>query len=150
MRPRRGMDQSQRKDQSDPGRDRGTGTAHDRIVDELRLLLDAVAQCAEEYLGGRAEATAECRDAPPASCGWCPLCAVVTLLRGQRPDVRFVEQLAAAVTLLRQSLAEPYEEPPQPDPPERAPDFKVQRINVRRVDGRILREQATAGKGPGC
>lgn len=146
------MDQSRETDQ--PGRDGGSA-AHDRIADELRLLLDAAAQRAEEYLNSRSDAAADGRSDAPASCGWCPLCTVVALLRGQRPDLRFVEQLAAVITLLRQSFAESYERPSPPDHAEDNPDsdndtdIKVQRISVQRVNGRVLRE-TTAGKGHGC
>lgn len=161
------MDQWREKDH--PGRDDGSATAHDRIVDEFRLLLDAVAHRVEEYLNSRSEA-ADGRGEFSASCGWCPLCTVVALLRGQRPDLRLVEQVAAAITLLRQSLAEPYERQAPPDQPNMAPDAdpadadpagtdpeaapetdparetKVQRISVRRVSGRVLSETTTAGK----
>lgn len=119
--------------------------AHDRIIGELRLLLDAVAQRADEYLSSRAETA----PVSSSSCGWCPLCTAVSVLRGQRADLRVVEQLAAAVTVIRQLLAEPQEAPPQPDPPDPAPEVKVQHIDIRRVDGHILHEQAGA-EGRGC
>lgn len=162
------MDQWWEKDH--PGGDGGSATAHDRIVDEFRLLLDALAHRAEEYLTSRSEA-ADGRGEFSASCGWCPLCTVVALLRGQRIDLRLVEQVAAAIILLRQSLAEPYERQASPDQadmtpdadpadtdpadtdPETAPETdpapetKVQRISVRRVSGRVLPETTTAGEG---
>jgi hypothetical protein len=123
-----------------------SGADHDRIIDELRLLLDAVAQRADEYLSKRAETAA--MSSP--SCGWCPLCTVVAMLRDQRPDLRLVEQLAAVVTVIRQLLAEPQGEPPQPDPPEPAPEAKAQRIDIQRVGGRVLRDQVAAREGRGC
>lgn len=131
-----------------PGDTRGgareAGTDHERIIGELRLLLAALAQRADEYLSSRAEA------ASAPSCGWCPLCTVVELVRDQRPEFRLVEQLAAAVAVIRQTLAEPQDETPQPDPPDPAPDVKVQRINLQRVGGNILRGQAGVGEGRGC
>ncbi|GAA4614110.1 hypothetical protein GCM10023108_17410 [Saccharopolyspora hordei] len=108
----------------------GTGK-HEQLVEELRLLLDALAGRAEEYLRGcgtRAEAEER-------GCGWCPLCAAVALVRGRRPELN--DQLLGIVQLLRQAVADPEPEPAQP---ERAPEepTKVQRIHVRRVGGTVL------------
>lgn len=131
------------------------GADHERVVNELRLLLDAVAQRADEYLSRRAETTAT----SSASCGWCPLCTIVSMLRGQRTDLRLVEQMAAVVTVIRQLLAEPQDEsrqsdasrsdPPEPASDVPAPDVRVQRINIQRVGGRVLRGQVGASDGPG-
>lgn len=122
------------------------GEPHDRIVAELRLLLDSLAQRAEEYLRSRAGTEGE--ETAAHSCGWCPLCTAVAALRAQWPDRKIAEQLVTVVTLLRQLLIEPQDEPSQPDPPEQ--DIKVQRIAVRRVGGRVLHGQATTTEGRGC
>lgn len=44
----------------------------------------------------------------PIACGWCPLCAVVAVARGERPElsVRALEQAAQMVALLRAVLAD--------------------------------------------
>ncbi|MFR9729188.1 hypothetical protein ACL03H_08170 [Saccharopolyspora sp. MS10] len=127
----------------------------DRVVEEFRLLLDAAAWRAEEYLRGAGgaehaqHAAPEDERRPGASCGWCPVCAIAALLRGERPELssRLIEQLAGLVELLRDSLAE-HRAPPGPAaerPGEPAAESKVQRIDVRRVRGR-----AAASGEPGC
>ncbi|SFS67743.1 hypothetical protein [Saccharopolyspora flava] len=110
---------------------------HDRLLEELRLLLDALAGKAEEYLRG-------CEQTPErgeAGCGWCPLCAAMALARGQRPELH--DQLLGIVQLLRQALIEhsgtaanetPADEETEPEEP------KVQRIQVERVSGPVLAE----------
>lgn len=107
---------------------------HDRLLEELRLLLDAMAGKAEEYLRG-------CEQEPKqgeAGCGWCPLCAAMALARGQRPELS--DQLLGIVQQLRQALADHAEhterEPEEPEPQEP----KVQRIQVQRVAGPVLAE----------
>ncbi|WP_243789208.1 hypothetical protein [Saccharopolyspora gloriosae] len=137
-------------------------TGRDRVSEEFRLLLDAAAWRAEEYLRGvggaehsahaehssaeRPEAgrSDEQRAGSATTCGWCPICAVATLLRGERPELtsRLTEQLAGLIDLLRESLAEhrrPHAEPAaEPGGPGAAEPGapKVQRIDVRRVRGR--------------
>jgi hypothetical protein len=126
----------------------------DQIIDELRQLLDAAAVRAEEYLHDRCAAMAASEDARDASCGWCPVCAVVSIMRGQRPELtaRLAEHLAVLVALLRELLAEHQGNPsaPPPDSPEPATETKVQHIDVRRVNGHVLRETGTATEGCGC
>nr|WP_228045963.1 hypothetical protein [Saccharopolyspora sp. HNM0983] len=115
------------------------------MLDELRELLDTISGRAEDYL--RACASAE-GDEPPGGCGWCPVCAAVALLGGQRSEAaeRLVQQLVAAVRALRGLLAEqaagsaPTGEPtagPAGAPTEPRAE-RVQPIDVRRVDGRVL------------
>ncbi|RRO14887.1 hypothetical protein EIL87_19400 [Saccharopolyspora rhizosphaerae] len=108
---------------------------HDRLLEELRLLLDALAGRAEEYLRG-------CEREPrqgETGCGWCPLCAAVALARGQRPELS--DQLLGIVQVLRQALVDhaehaTAEQPEEPEPEEP----KVQRIQVQRVAGPVLAE----------
>ncbi|RKT82465.1 hypothetical protein SAMN05421805_12238 [Saccharopolyspora antimicrobica] len=105
---------------------------HDQLVEELRLLLDALAGKAEEHLRGCAPRAED----EERGCGWCPLCAAVALVRGQRPELN--DQLLGIVQLLRQAMAEPEPQPaeePEPDAP-----AKVQRIRVQRVGGTVLDE----------
>ncbi|WP_442788359.1 hypothetical protein [Amycolatopsis sp. NBC_01286] len=84
---------------------------------------------------------------PEASaCGWCPLCAIVAVVRGERPEfaARLLEQLAQLVALLRAVLADRWEPDegvhmpgfrPAPRPPADATtSARVQHITVRRRD----------------
>jgi hypothetical protein len=83
-----------------------------RLAQEARLLLDAFAQRAEPWLN---ELAAE-RDAPaghtPATCGWCPVCAGIAVLRGDRPElaVRAAEHAAGLLAVLRSALHPPAED----------------------------------------
>jgi hypothetical protein len=117
------------------------GTPHDgtpqderpgaRLADELRLLLDALAQRAEPYLNRLA--ADESGEHTPATCGWCPLCAALAVARGERPElaVRAAEHAAGLLAVLRSALAEPSStsSDPSPSPP---PEERVQHIPVRR------------------
>lgn len=136
------------------------GGGRDRMAEELRLLLDAAAQRAEEYLrgAGGGERTRDRCAAPSgettsggASCGWCPICAVAALVRGDQPELttKLADQLSGLVELLRGTLAEHrHAEPAEPAAetaePAAEPASKVQRIEVRRVRGTTA---AAAGKG---
>lgn len=152
----------------------GGRDGHDRATEELRSLLDALAFRAEEYLLGLGRSAEEsgaptggervCE--PAGTCGWCPLCAAVSLLRGDRPElaVRLSEQVAGLVTLLRQALAEQRDGPSrpagQPSGAEGSPAEaeaepvppKVQRIDVQRVRGSVLRPGGTGvrAEARGC
>ena len=71
------------------------------------------------------------------TCSVCPLCALMAVLRGERPEIvqRLAEHLGGLVTLLRSAL----EEPAEPPPPERTASGSpkvVQRIPVERPDVR--------------
>lgn len=142
------------------------GDGREQILEELRLLLDAMAYRAEDFLHGLlrdGEHDAGHGNGASSTCDWCPVCAAVAVARGERPELtaRLAEQLAGLVTLLRQILHEghstaahatprPADEPVAEDPmfdqhdddqPPSEP--KVQRIEVQRVSGRVL-------KGDGC
>ncbi|QIZ36662.1 hypothetical protein [Saccharopolyspora sp. ASAGF58] len=113
---------------------------HDQLFEELRLLLDAAAGKAEEYLRGCDQ---DADSGGKADCGWCPLCAAVALLRGHRSEVN--DQLVGIVQALRQMLADqrPAAEPEQSE--EDVPVVsKVQRIRVQRVDGTVLADEPEA------
>lgn len=64
-----------------------TGT---RVAEELRGLLDGLAERAQPWLNQVREQQAEGHS--PSSCGWCPLCAMISLARGDRPEL--AERLA--------------------------------------------------------
>ena len=72
------------------------------------------------------------------TCTYCPVCAVIAVVRGERPEfaVRFAEQAGAMLAVLRAALEEgdpaasTRESPPEPSPP--APGRRVQHIRVDR------------------
>ncbi|MFJ1764215.1 hypothetical protein ACIOD2_28120 [Amycolatopsis sp. NPDC088138] len=120
-----------------------------RLAEELRLLVEMVVEKAAPWLEGVVAAGHGDPDQakPEASaCGWCPLCAIVAVVRGERPEfaARLLEQLAQLVALLRAVLADRWEPDegvhmpgfrPAPRPPADATaSARVQHITVRRRD----------------
>ncbi|HEU5110689.1 MAG TPA: hypothetical protein VFT95_19280 [Micromonosporaceae bacterium] len=107
-----------------------------RLVEELRLLLDAVAQRAGPWLD-RVAAGHEEHGESAGPAGSCPVCAVLALLHGEPSALagRGLERAADLVALLRAVLADRWEPgvPHMPGfrPPPR-PSGRVQRIPVRR------------------
>ncbi|WP_007027846.1 hypothetical protein, partial [Saccharomonospora iraqiensis] len=91
-----------------------------RLADEIRLLVDLIVERAAPWLdslveeghgteagddhtgGNDTDGTGE------AERGWCPLCAVLAICRGERVDVaaRLVDQLTQLLALLRAVLAD--------------------------------------------
>lgn len=64
-----------------------------RVAEELRWLFDTVAERAQPWLNQMREpAMPGDGPHPPSSCGWCPLCAAISLARGERPEL--AERLA--------------------------------------------------------
>ncbi|QKV79306.1 hypothetical protein [Amycolatopsis sp. Hca4] len=135
-----------------------------RLAEEIRLLAELVADKAAPWLegvlaaghgsffsggpGGEApgdHGTPEEAKADGSACGWCPLCAIVAVVRGERPELvaRLAEQLAQLVALLRAVLADRWEPEegvhmpgfrPAPRPADPRPSPRVQHIAVRRRD----------------
>jgi len=142
-----------------------------RLTEEIRLLAELVADKAAPWLegvlaaghgtffsgvpGGGAPGPGRSPDghstpdeAKPdgSACGWCPLCAIVAVVRGERPELvaRLAEQLAQLVALLRAVLADRWEPEegvhmpgfrPAPRPAADATGpARVQHIAVRRRD----------------
>ncbi|WP_103351628.1 hypothetical protein [Amycolatopsis sp. CA-128772] len=141
-----------------------------RLAEEIRLLAELVAEKAAPWLDGVLAAghgsfsgvpgggapgsgrspgdhsTPDEANPDGSACGWCPLCAIVAVVRGERPEllVRLTEQLAQLVALLRAVLADRWE----PEEGVHMPGFKpaprpaadatvparVQHIAVRRRD----------------
>lgn len=101
-----------------------------RLAEELRLLLDALAERAQPMLN-RLAAAPEQGEHTPATCGWCPLCAGMAVLRGERPElaVKAAEHASGLLAVLRMALATPPADEPAPDEPARE---RVQHITVRR------------------
>jgi hypothetical protein len=111
-----------------------------RLVEELRLLLDAVADRAGPWLDRVSASTHDehgCPAEAPWWAGWCPLCALVAVVRGEPSELaaRSLDRAADLVALLRAVLADRWEPgtPHMPGftPPPR-PSPRVQRIPVRR------------------
>jgi hypothetical protein len=120
-----------------------------RLAEELRLLAEMVVEKAAPWLEGVVAAGHGASDeakADGSACGWCPLCAIVAVVRGERPELvaRVVEQLAQLVALLRAVLADRWEPEqgvhmpgfrPAPRPAADATvSIRVQHIAVRRRD----------------
>ncbi|MBE1497149.1 hypothetical protein H4696_004249 [Amycolatopsis lexingtonensis] len=120
-----------------------------RLAEEIRLLVEMVVEKAAPWLEGVVAAGHGDPDqAKPdgSACGWCPLCAIVAVVRGERPEfaARLLEQLAQLVALLRAVLADRWEPDegvhmpgfrPAPRPPADASvSVRVQHIAVRRRD----------------
>ncbi|WP_199431856.1 hypothetical protein [Qaidamihabitans albus] len=123
------------------------------LAEEIRLLVEMVVERAAPWLDGVVAAghgatgegagTGE-QEHDAGGCGWCPLCAIVAVVRGERPEfaARLFEQAAQLVALLRAVLADRWE--PQegvhmpgfrPAPAEDGPaperPLRVQHIAVR-------------------
>jgi hypothetical protein len=98
-----------------------------RLAEELRLLLDALAERAQPVLN-RLAAPDQDAEHTPATCGWCPVCAGMALLRGERPElaVRAAEHAAGLLAVLRSALV------PPASPAEPSSDNRVQHITVQR------------------
>jgi hypothetical protein len=136
---------------SEPGADGAEQVAS--LTEEVRLLVELVAERAAPWLAdvvaaghgpdGEQDPGAAHRGEGP-DCGWCPLCAVVAVVRGQRPEAvaRLLEQVAALVALLRAVLADRWQPEegvhmpgfaprPRPSAP-RGASPRVQHISVHR------------------
>jgi hypothetical protein len=110
------------------------------LAEEIRLLVEMVVERAAPWLEGVVAAGHGSSEQEPSDCGWCPLCAVVAVVRGERPELvaRLVDQLAQLVALLRAVLADRWE-PEQgfhmpgfrPAPKPEPASNRVQRIPVR-------------------
>ena len=102
-----------------------------RLAEELRLLVEAVAERAGPWLD---RVAAEPSD---GSCSWCPVCAAVALLRGEPNALagRGLDGAADLVALLRAVLADRWEPGVSHMPgftPDEKPSARVQHIPVRR------------------
>lgn len=122
------------------------------LAEEIKLLVELVVERAAPWLDGVAAAGHGEREdtgheAPKGeTCGWCPLCAIVAVARGERPEVaaRLLEQAAQLVALLRAVLADRWEpqdgvhmpgfrpEPAAASAAGREGGPRVQHISVRR------------------
>lgn len=113
----------------------GEGCAgHSALGEELRIIAELLGQRIATW-SQRPEQTG----AASGPCSWCPICAVVTLARGQRPELaaRLGLHAAGLLAVLRESLAPEEAAAPgggaAPDPGTTPRDSqRVQRVTVRR------------------
>ncbi|GAA4528278.1 hypothetical protein [Amycolatopsis samaneae] len=144
------------------GQENPGGAEGPRLAEEIRLLVELVAEHAAPWLEGLVKAghgmsgedtedpahSAEQHGETTPGCGWCPLCAIVAVLRGERPEfvARLLEQAAQLVALLRAVLADRWEPEDgvhmpgfhparrEPEPAGAPASPRVQHITVRRRD----------------
>jgi hypothetical protein len=137
----------------------GSGYDGASLTEEIRLLVEMVVEHAAPWLEGLvsaghgAEKPGEHAEGatPSGNCGWCPLCAIVNVVHGERPEfaARLLEQAAQLIALLRAVLADRWEPQdgvhmpgfhPAPRPPSRQDEpasggrasGRVQHIAVRK------------------
>lgn len=136
------------------GESDAAGESRDKTAEELRLLLEAVASRAEEYLLGLSGGEQGACSSDGSACGWCPLCAVISLARGERPQLgaQLPEQLAGLAAALRQALVEHQASGHSSESHGAAHDdatereAKVQPITVRRVRGSVVPDGASESR----
>jgi hypothetical protein len=96
----------------------GTGYDGASLTEEIRLLVELVVEHAAPWLDGLVsaghgpeQAEEHTTATPSGNCGWCPLCAIVNVVHGERPEfaARLLEQAAQLVALLRAVLADRWE-----------------------------------------
>lgn len=123
------------------------------LAEEIRLLVEMVVERAAPWLEGVISAghgqETEQQPHETSDCGWCPLCALVAVAKGERPEfvAKLMEQAAQLVALLRAVLADRWEpeggvhmpgfQPaakPRPAHDDPVPSVRVQHIAVRRRD----------------
>jgi hypothetical protein len=115
-----------------PPQEGGCGT-HATPGAELRalavLLLERLGPALERARAGAVRPGAA---QPGAACASCPVCAVLALVRGERPEL--AARLAEHASALLDALAAALDEPATPAPPGAAPApaRRVQRIPVER------------------
>jgi len=110
-----------------------------RVTEELRQLAELLIERLGPWTQRLREGTGPPGQDGQPPCARCPLCAVVGLLRGERPELAaaLVEHGAGLLAVLREVSA-----PPGPGPESAtAHPTRVQRVPVRRTG---------EGGGPGC
>lgn len=107
-----------------------------KLAEELRLLIATVTERAEPWLHKVATA-GEGAEHNPQTCGWCPMCNGMALLRGDRSELaaKAAEHVSGLLAVLRAALAEPVERATA-EPSAPAGEPRVQHIQVvrRRTD----------------
>ncbi|MGH3628378.1 MAG: hypothetical protein ACRDRL_13190 [Sciscionella sp.] len=125
------------------GGDPGATDQHRGLAEELRALLDVLIDRSEPLLDRMAGNPAA--DGIPPTCDWCPLCAALAVLRGDRSElaVRGGEHAAGLLAQLRMAIAEEHPAGHRRHPTERAGSAaasreggtgRVQHIAIRRAE----------------
>ncbi|GAB3723221.1 hypothetical protein GCM10027598_38780 [Amycolatopsis oliviviridis] len=110
-----------------------------KLAEEIRLLVELVVEHAAPWLEGLISAGHGCSEHDGADRGadggWCPLCAIVGVFRGERPEfvARLMEQAAQLVALLRAVLADRWE----PEGGVHMPGFQPARKEPAREDAPV-------------
>nr|WP_221472777.1 hypothetical protein [Amycolatopsis umgeniensis] len=110
-----------------------------KLAEEIRLLVELVVEHAAPWLEGLISAGHGCPghgdSGHEAVGGWCPLCAIVEVFRGERPEfvARLMEQAAQLVALLRAVLADRWE----PEGGVHMPGFQPARKEPAREDAPV-------------
>lgn len=86
----------------------GGAAQPDGLAEELRWLLDAMATQAEPWLHRVGSTGRSGERHHPVTCNWCPLCAALAVIRGERPElaVRAAEHAAGLLAVVRAALME--------------------------------------------
>ncbi|MEV7552437.1 hypothetical protein AB0N89_22740 [Amycolatopsis sp. NPDC089917] len=105
-----------------------------KLAEEIRLLVELVVEHAAPWLEDLISAGHGCSDHDTDG-GWCPLCAIVGVFRGERPEfvARLMEQAAQLVALLRAVLADRWE----PEGGVHMPGFQPARKEPAREDAPV-------------
>ena len=111
---------------------------HGTLLTEARLLLDAVAArltpiaaAVEQAEPVEAQVCAECGHDGLAACTSCPICKLMTVVRGERPEVtaKLAEgaiQLIGTLRLLLGDKPDAAQSAPPPSPPTKVQHFDVE------------------------
>ncbi len=104
------------------------------LAEEIRLLVELVVEHAAPWLEGLISAGHGCSE-HESDGGWCPLCAIVGIFRGERPEfvAHLMEQAAQLVALLRAVLADRWE----PEGGVHMPGFQPARKEPAREDAPV-------------
>lgn len=107
----------------------GDCDAHPSVSEEFRRFAELLAERAGPWTEQARQATGD-----GAPCTWCPLCAVIGLLRGERPELaaRLAEHGAGLLAVLREAATPAPQEPAANPGPAGSPPPRVQRVVVRR------------------
>ncbi|MEU6644812.1 hypothetical protein ABZ863_19950 [Saccharomonospora sp. NPDC046836] len=118
-----------------------------KLAEEIRLLVDLVIDRAAPWLetvlaAGHGDGEGPEHAEAQGGCGWCPLCAVVAVVRGERPELaaRVLEQAAQLIALLRAVLADRW----QPEDGMHMPGFQPVRRQEPAANGAEPRVQRVA------
>ncbi|HEY6422644.1 MAG TPA: hypothetical protein VIY28_05210 [Pseudonocardiaceae bacterium] len=122
---------------------------HARVAPELRSAAELVAQWLQPWLERMAQSDVAGQPGPAGSaCAWCPVCALIAALRGERPELtgRLAEHVAGLLAVARELLTPPGERvagehTQDVDSSRRAPS---RRVSVQHV---TVRPAAPGGSG---